>query len=197
MGNIPVELEFGDDHMSLADTSLGGLTHGDINGSHKQTVPKTRARQLGSFDENSLYTTPYSVKHEEECNLPRSRNASVDPILPRSRTHLENNNWNSNARVSSTLIDHANLGQSSLRQDMNPNSSSRLNLSSASLSMQRSMTVDVKPVTPSHYDGLRITKIDPINPGTPRIQESDAFSTSIASDFDDDFTRDPSEIDVW
>jgi hypothetical protein len=63
---VPGIVEFDDDHHSLAASTLGDQTAGRKTPKKKnQTI-----HPLGSFDENSLYTTPFSLQLEEGSTYP-------------------------------------------------------------------------------------------------------------------------------
>jgi hypothetical protein len=95
---------------------------------------------------------------------------------------------------------HSALDMSPIQESAPPNTHPKTNDSSGRPSYKRSIPVDVDSASPFYDDSLRITKIEPLRNELSTVQEvdADAFSnTGIDSEFDDDFTRNASELDVW
>ncbi|KAG7369301.1 hypothetical protein IV203_032044 [Nitzschia inconspicua] len=188
---IPIVVELSDDIESLADTSIGEYTAGGGREPTRRGFSRKSLRPLGSFDENSLYTTPFSVKLEQEDSLSLSTpQASEYPLeTPRIDWNLDRDD----------LPRLSNSNGASTREHEKSHSSSKTAdaLRSSVPSIRRSIPVDVDSGSPYYDDSLRISKIEPLDKGLSTVQESDAFSQGINSDFDDEFTRDASELDVW
>jgi hypothetical protein len=195
---IPVLVEFGDDHLSLAETSLGEHTAGGIQDPNKRGFSRKSIRPLGSFDENSLYTTPYSIKPDgDESPSPQLRRTYLQ-VTPKI-------DWKMEVDDLPTLLDSREpsrnnaMGPTKLTREtyqVSNKTGGAIRYSSSS-STRRSIPVDVDSASPFYDDGLRITKIEPLGKGLTTVEESDAFSKGMNSDFDDEFTRDASELDVW
>jgi hypothetical protein len=75
---VPDVVELDDDHQSLANTSLGEQTAGRYTPKRyllqqEPNVTDIRPlKALGSFDENSLYTTPFSTRADDSSSYSRS-----------------------------------------------------------------------------------------------------------------------------
>jgi hypothetical protein len=183
-------VELGDDHQSLAETSLGEYTAGGRGNSRKAFSQKP-IQPLGSFDENSLYTTPFSVQHEEENYYYRST------ILPLASPSLVSNKYSKTNELDDSDVFSQSVDNTT-QNNVKEHSKWRNKPSPAvPSSARRSIPVDVDSAAPYYDDDLRITKIEPLELGLSTVKENDDFSNHDSPLEDDDFTRDASELDVW
>ena len=181
---VPGIVELGDEQQSLADTTLGDQEAGLIWTQRKYDSSQQAIQPLGSFDENSLYTTPFEVDEEEY-------RATIMPI-PTVRTHsslslmtpLEYED-----RVvfpsSGSTIDEFSEEDVEFPLSLKRNKDSPAGTAgTATTTTNTSIPVDVDSNEP-YYDDLKITKIEPLDPRSSAELENE------------DFTRNPSDLDVW
>jgi hypothetical protein len=197
-------VELGDDHQSLAETSLGEYTAGGLQEPNKRN--RKSIRPLGSFDENSLYTTPYLARPEQDnVYTPSSQQHQGRPRhTPKIDWKINDDEQPSFSDSSTTTDSTRRFKRATLsapihlqRQTYSVPSRTGVTIHPSSSAMRRSIPIDVDSVSPFYDDTVRITKIEPLSNGLSTVNESDVFSSGINSDFDDEFTRDASELDVW
>jgi hypothetical protein len=209
-GNIvPIVVELGEDHLSLADTTLGDGEYVLHKSSRRALASQQDVRPLGSFDENSLYTTPFSIDPDGEEY--RARIVPLPTQSSLSSTASSKQNAYDDHSGGIPMFADSNRNESpiiSLSSGRTKSSTERTSTYSeywksasyvtrppvtASSSARLSIPVDVDNVEPFY----EITKIEPLDVGLSTVKEDDGLSSRGESDVDDDFTRDPSELDVW
>jgi hypothetical protein len=181
---VPGIVELGDEQQSLADTTLGDQEAGLIWKQRKYNSSQQAIQPLGSFDENSLYTTPFEVDEEEY-------RATIMPV-PTVRTHsslslmtpLEYED-----RVvfpsSGSTTDESSEEDVEFPLSLKGNKDSPMGtVGTASTTTNTSIPVDVDSNEP-YYDDLKITKIEPLDSRSSDVLENE------------DFIRNPSDLDVW
>ena len=183
---IPGFVEVGDDQQSLADTTL----ESPITGATKRRKRPSFRKGLGnSFDENSLYTTPFPYDDE-----PEQRATAIPPPLPLPSVR---------SSFSSTLMtpleyeerivfppsesisddEHNASGEGVELQLRNRRSTGPIDLDTSDL--ESSVPYDEK-----HHKNNTLTKITKIKPLA-------APPKKFAFNGNDDFSRIPSDLDVW
>ena len=199
---IPGIVELGDDHRSLADTTLGDHTVGGVGFKWQQQQQQGRRppiqRGMGSFDENSLYTTPSRIDEPEprasailSLSLPLplplpSITSSLSSNLMKPLEYedgvvfLESDSVSEDSYKNNNNNEGVQFPQSS---NTNPRSNRQHHVG---ISLPTtSLPIDTDSSEPYYGEG-KITKIEPIVEPHP----SNALGH-------DDFNRIPSDLDVW
>ena len=200
---IPGIVELGDDHRSLADTTLGDHTVGGAGFKRQQQQQDRRPpiqRGMGSFDENSLYTTPSRIDEPE----PRASAILTLPLsqtlpLPSISSSLSSNLMTPLEYEDGVVFLESDSVSEDSYKNINTNEGVQSPLSSNTNSIPRSNRqhhLGITPLTTSlpidtdssepYYGEGKITKIEPIAEPHP----SNALGH-------DDFNRIPSDLDVW
>jgi hypothetical protein len=205
---IPGIVELGDDHRSLADTTLGDHTVGGAAFKKQQGRRPPIQRGMGSFDENSLYTTPFPIDEPEpraSAILPLSLPLPLPLTLPSVQSSLSSHLMTPLEYEESVVFPASD----SVSEDSHNNNNNNKNhegvqfpLSSNKNSNPRSNRRHPLGITPpitsllidtnssELYNGednnTKITKIEPLVEQHP----SNALGHH-------DFTRIPSDLDVW
>ena len=224
MGNIiPIIVELGDDQLSLAEVS----TLGEDYVLHRSTRRALASQQdvapmMGSFDENSLYTTPYDPEDDDYrariIPLPtQSSLSSTASSYARPRkfddysSGISSFGGNSN-QSESPFISSASSGRKKTDRTNTPRNKdvtttsyymAKSSPTKTTPSTRLSIPVDVDKLEPFYEEQLQIKRIEPLGVGLSTVKEDDdGLSSSDETksdndDIDDDFTRDPSELDVW
>ncbi|MGK3751346.1 MAG: hypothetical protein ACI8RD_003647, partial [Bacillariaceae sp.] len=182
-GYVPGIVELGDEQQSLADTTLGDQEAGLIWTQRKYNSQQA-IQPLGSFDENSVYTTPFEVDEEEYratiMPIPTVRTCSslslMTPLEYEDRVVFPA----SGSTTDESSEEDIEFPLSLKRNKYSPTGTA----GTASTTTNTSIPVDVDSNEP-YYDDLKITKIEPLDPRLSAVLENE------------DFTRNPSDLDVW
>jgi hypothetical protein len=205
----PREVELDGDQQSLAETSLGDRTAGgwDFRNYHmgKKSVspPSNRykkhvtAQPLGSFDENSLYTTPFSVTINDEIES-EFRPPKIFPLpTPSSISSHPRRLSDSDSEAFSTSDSRLSASSDNLFDGGGGEGGAvaapvvaggfpggRRSISPSKRSYRRqSLPIDCDSNEP--YEEMMITRIEPLDSMLPTVEEHD------------DFALDPEDLDVW
>lgn len=199
--DIPEIVRLGSDQRSWADSSMGEYATSTWRKNTKQSNLVGSVPTLGSFDENSLYTSPHTKPLGEDGNsgiiiLPLPTPSSLSSQGPRDEVKhhderlgfklMDEQTDRSYIEVralsprTSSMTYRARIDESAETKNQTSNSVKRHRARSTTEQNRSTFISDRQP-----YEELRIIRIDPLDPGRDTFNEND------------DFTLDPSEIDVW
>jgi len=178
---VPGVVELGVDLQSLADTTLGDPSAGGNARQSQGRRPYIR-HGLGSFDESSLYTTPFDEPEPRaKASFPLSVQSSLSGNL---MTPLEYED-----RVvfpSDSVSEESNEGVELPLDSSKPRNGKESPVDTASTVDSTSVPIDIDSNQPYYTDAdIKITKIEPLEPHPSNSQEND------------DFSKVPSDLDVW
>mmetsp|Transcript_43526 Transcript_43526/g.49191 ORF Transcript_43526/g.49191 Transcript_43526/m.49191 type:complete len:1033 (+) Transcript_43526:397-3495(+) len=176
---VPGIVELGDEQQSLADTTLGDQEAEGAWTQRKYNQP------LRSFDENSLYTTPFEVDAQEyraSTITPISTVRTHSSLSMQLMTPLHYEDSVVFLASGSTTDESSEDADCSLSSERNKDSPT--GTAGTASTTNTSIPVDVDSNEP-YYDNLRITKIEPLDPRLSIVSENE------------DFTCNPSDLDVW
>jgi hypothetical protein len=182
------------DKRSWPDRTMGGYSKAGWRINRKLKPSKVALHPLGSFKENSLYTLPHSVRVDEEFRSAKvltsptpSSLSSHEPHEPLNECRLSklvdvtDNEKSGNCLGTSppSVTPPTRMAGPNKSQQGNPPSIKTIRESSTDWD-HSTVERDTQP-----YEELTIMKIEPFDPVWNTVMENY------------DFTRDPSEIDVW
>jgi hypothetical protein len=220
-GNIlPIIVELGDDHLSLADVSTLGEDYMLHRSTRRALASQQDITATGSFDENSLYTTPYDPEESDYrariIPLPTQSSLSSTSSYARPRefddysggiSDFGDSNQSESPFISSSSSGRKNMNRTNTPRNKDATTTSYYMAKSSpkkhTASTRLSIPVDVDKLEPFYEEQLRIKRIEPLGLGLSTVEEdNDGLSSSDGTksddhDIDSDFTRDPSELDVW
>ena len=181
-GFVPGIVEVGDDHESLADTTLG---------SARKKRPSIRRGLGSSYDENSLYTSPYYEEREQRANViprPLSLLSVQSSLSSHLMTPLEYEE-----RVvfptSESVSDEDSI-QEEVELEFSLNGSKSIKTIYHEERTRSLGPIDIdsnEPYDEQHHNPIKIAKIGPPKAHPPILPAHE----------NDDFSRIPSDLDVW
>jgi hypothetical protein len=197
--DIPEIVQLGSEQRSLADSSMGEYVTVGWRNNAKQSILEDSVPPLGSVDENSLYTSPHSQALGEEghssimiMSLPTPSSLSsqaprgeIKHQIERLGFHFANDQKvRSDIKVRAfsdrTSPNRAGIAKSAEKKNQTSLSMNSHHARSTSHNDSKSLKSDRR-----QYEEVKIVSIEPLDPGRNTLKEND------------DFTLDPSEIDVW
>ena len=173
---IPGIVELGGDRQSLADTTLGDRT---VDGARMRYSSPPLQKALESFDENSLFTTPFPIDEPEQratAITPQYIQTSLSGHLMTTLEYEERVVFAASESVSDDSSEATEIPLTSKENIEGPTDT----ILTASLSIP----VDIDSGEPQ-YDDILVTKIAPLDPQPSATSENDDFSCI------------PSDLDVW
>lgn len=195
----PGVVELDNDQRSLAETTLGERTAGWNTRPRKvSSIARPSGRQgkhagirpLDSFDENSLYTTPFSEAQNDDDDeskfhptviLPLPTPSDISSQAPRPSA-LDSHMLQSADSHDTTSSDGFVFGVPLVKSAPPVTARRRVSPSKRSF-RQQSTPIDCDSNEP--YEEMIITRIEPLDAQLPTVEEHD------------DFALDPEDLDVW
>ena len=189
---IPGFVELDHDHRSLAETSLGDGTVGRTSKSKSRNKAPKLMRPMVSFDEESLYTTPFSVQREDIASYHHSYNGPSILVRPQQYNGTMLAPFSDSATTSSDGV--ASLDPSSARVSTD---SSLVESSSAAKSTETSQRTvpEVDSQDPYQQKGRRLSFSTPPSNDRARAQVVSRAIDEGSTEYDIDEGK--YDIETW